>query len=144
MVRTSWFIITERPHLIYSSFLLILLYFTFIAYIATKYLLWFVYMFLVWLLWPHGLYPTWLLCPWDFPGRNTGVGCHLSQLLELNHNVYKLNKYLLKLRVMVREILSILLSMYIWKYSEKFKFETWKPLAYRTLKPPALLCMMST
>ena len=26
---------------------------------------------------PHGLQPTRLLCPaWDFPGRNTGVGCH--------------------------------------------------------------------
>ena len=20
--------------------------------------------------------PTGLLCPWDFPGKNTGVGCH--------------------------------------------------------------------
>ena len=20
--------------------------------------------------------PTWLLCPWDFPGKNTGAGCH--------------------------------------------------------------------
>ena len=30
------------------------------------------------LLWPHGLpmEPTRLLCPWDFPGKNTGVGCH--------------------------------------------------------------------
>ena len=28
------------------------------------------------LLQPHGLQPTRLLCPWDFPGRNTGVGCH--------------------------------------------------------------------
>ena len=28
------------------------------------------------LLWPHGLQPTGLLCLWDFPGRNTGVGCH--------------------------------------------------------------------
>ena len=27
-------------------------------------------------LWPHGLQPTRLLCPWDFPGKNTGVGCH--------------------------------------------------------------------
>ena len=27
-------------------------------------------------LWPHGLQPTRLFCPWDFPGRNTGVGCH--------------------------------------------------------------------
>ena len=25
---------------------------------------------------PHGLQPTRLLCPWGFPGRNTGVGCH--------------------------------------------------------------------
>ena len=24
---------------------------------------------------PHGLY-TRLLRPWDFPGKNTGVGCH--------------------------------------------------------------------
>ena len=27
-------------------------------------------------LWPHGLQPTRFLCPWDFPGKNTGVGCH--------------------------------------------------------------------
>ena len=27
-------------------------------------------------LWPHGLQPTRLLCPWDSPGKNTGVGCH--------------------------------------------------------------------
>ena len=26
--------------------------------------------------WPHGLQPTRLLCPWDFPGKSTGVGCH--------------------------------------------------------------------
>jgi len=29
------------------------------------------------LLQPHGLQPTRLLCPWDFLGKNTGVGCHL-------------------------------------------------------------------
>ena len=27
-------------------------------------------------LWPHGLSPARLLCPWDSPGKNTGVGCH--------------------------------------------------------------------
>ena len=27
-------------------------------------------------LWSHGLYPTRLLCPWDSPGKNTGVVCH--------------------------------------------------------------------
>ena len=25
---------------------------------------------------PRGLQPTGLLHPWDFPGKNTGVGCH--------------------------------------------------------------------
>ena len=25
---------------------------------------------------PFGLEPSKLLCPWDFPGKNTGVGCH--------------------------------------------------------------------
>ena len=25
---------------------------------------------------PHALLPTRLLCPWDFPGKKTGVGCH--------------------------------------------------------------------
>ena len=25
---------------------------------------------------PNGLQPTRLLCPWDFPGKSTGVGCH--------------------------------------------------------------------
>ena len=27
-------------------------------------------------LWPHGMHPTRPFCPWDFPGKNTGVGCH--------------------------------------------------------------------
>ena len=25
---------------------------------------------------PHGVQPTRLLCPWEFLGKNTGVGCH--------------------------------------------------------------------
>ena len=32
---------------------------------------------------PHGLQPTRLLCPWDFPGKSTGVGCHC--LLQGRH-----------------------------------------------------------
>ena len=27
-------------------------------------------------LWPHGLQTARLLCPWDYPGKNNGVGCH--------------------------------------------------------------------
>ena len=33
---------------------------------------------------PHRLPPTRLLCPWDSPGKNTGVGCHvLLQCMKL-------------------------------------------------------------
>ena len=28
-------------------------------------------------LWPQGLWPARLFCPWDSPGKNTRVGCHL-------------------------------------------------------------------
>ena len=34
---------------------------------------------------PHGLQPTRLFRPWDFPGKNTGVGCHC--LLHLTHEI---------------------------------------------------------
>ena len=27
-------------------------------------------------LWPYRLWPTRILCPWNFIGKNTGVGCH--------------------------------------------------------------------
>ena len=43
---------------------------------------------------PHGLQPTRLLCPWDFPGKSTGVGCHcllqigLLELLFISCLVY--------------------------------------------------------
>ena len=41
--------------------------------------LWFVFDSLL----PYGLWPTRLLCPWDSPGKNTGVSCHF--LLQLSH-----------------------------------------------------------
>ena len=35
-------------------------------------------------LWPHRRQPTRLPCPWDSPGKNTGVGCHfLHQCLKV-------------------------------------------------------------
>ena len=39
---------------------------------------------------PHGLQPTRLLCPWDFPGKSTGVGCHC--LLHSSTSYYEFNK----------------------------------------------------
>ena len=37
---------------------------------------------------PHGPQPTRLLCPWDFPGKSTGVGCHhlLRYKIQLEHS----------------------------------------------------------
>ena len=37
--------------------------------------------------WPHGLYPTRLLCSWNFPSKNTAVGCHFlrSQPRDQTH-----------------------------------------------------------
>ena len=33
---------------------------------------------------PHGLEPTRLPCSWDFPGKNTGVGCHILHCWRRN------------------------------------------------------------
>ena len=38
---------------------------------------------------PHGLKPTRILCPWNFPGKNTGVGCHF--LLQRIFRTQRLN-----------------------------------------------------
>ena len=45
------------------------------------------------LLQPHGLLPTRILCPWDFPGKNSGVDCHF--LLQGIFPTKGLNLYLL-------------------------------------------------
>ena len=35
---------------------------------------------------PHRWQPTRLLCPWDSPGKNTGVGCHfLLQCMKVKN-----------------------------------------------------------
>ena len=44
---------------------------------------------------PHGLEPARLLCPWDSPGKNTGMGFHA--LLQGNLPNPGLNPYLLYL-----------------------------------------------
>ena len=45
------------------------------------------------LLWPQGLFSTRFLCPWDFPGKNTGVGCHF--FLQKIFSTQRLNPCLL-------------------------------------------------
>ena len=41
-------------------------------------------------LWPH--WPTRLLCPWDFPGKHTGLGCHF--LLQAIFHTWGSNPHL--------------------------------------------------
>ena len=43
---------------------------------STALLLWFSHSVMSDSLWPHGRQPSRLLCPWDSPGKNTGVGGH--------------------------------------------------------------------
>ena len=43
---------------------------------------------------PYGLKPARLLCPWNFPGKNAGVGCHAllqGTLLTQGSNPYLLH-----------------------------------------------------
>ena len=36
---------------------------------------------------PYELQPTRLLCPWDFPGKRTGVGCHCLLQITLKYSI---------------------------------------------------------
>ena len=47
---------------------------------------------------PNGLQPARLLCPWDSPGKNTGVSCHA--LLQGIFQTQGLNPHLLRLPVL--------------------------------------------
>ena len=44
---------------------------------------------------PHGLKSARLLCPWDFPGKDTGVGCHF--ILQGIFPTQRSNPHLLRL-----------------------------------------------
>ena len=49
-------------------------------------------------LWPHGLQPTRLLCPWHFPGKDTGVGCHFLFQITIVKDVYQFLQSIVKLK----------------------------------------------
>ena len=61
-------------------------------------------------LWPQGLQPTRLLCPWDSPGKNTGVGC--PALLQRIFLTQRWNPCLLHLQLWQAD--SLLLSHLGW------------------------------
>ena len=59
---------------------------------------------------PHGLQSNRLLCPWDFPGKNTGVGCHCLLRLhaiawpEIRRNNYDQQFFSLLLLTVLRKL----------------------------------------
>ena len=52
---------------------------------------------------PHGLQPTRLLCPWDFPGKSTGVGCHRFLWQEAQRVLNKMNPNRTTLRHVIKK-----------------------------------------
>ena len=57
---------------------------------------------------PHGLQPTRLLCPWDFPGKSTGVGCHcLLQKVSIEYSNMPLTQFALYLTFYINMIHSL-------------------------------------
>ena len=50
----------------------------------------------------HELQPTRLLCPWDFPGKNTRVGCHF--LLQGIFPTWIMNLHLLHCRQILYQL----------------------------------------
>ena len=52
---------------------------------------------------PHELQPTRLLRPWGFPGKSTGVGCHIEQhreLYSISYDKHNGKEYFLKKTVL--------------------------------------------
>ena len=70
-------------------------------------------------LWPHGLQPARLLCLWNFPSKNTGVGCHF--LLQGIFPTQGLNPHLLCF-LLCRQILYCLSHWESWDHKEMIAF----------------------
>ena len=81
----------------------------------------------IWLLQPYGLWSSRLLCPWDSPGKNTGVGCHF--LLQRIFPTQGLNPGLLHCRQI----------LYCWATTETLLNHQGSPLE---VKPIAIIYVL--
>ena len=60
---------------------------------------------------PHGLQPTRLLCPWDFPGKSTGVALTVCKYNNVNiqfQNIDEMNIYMKFFRMFLDTIYYLL------------------------------------
>ena len=83
----------------------------------------------------HGLQPTRLLCPWDFPGKSTGVWCH-----HLLHSLW------LEQRKMAQGLLSLLFNertvqVEIYPCSVTWKASDWFCLVHAMLGVCVCVCV---
>ena len=73
----------------------------------------------------HGPQPTRLLCPWDFPGKSTGVGCHcllqIFMLVSSRPTFTNLPFFSCKLTISLWETVSIFLP----KFSRKLLIDSY-------------------
>ena len=73
---------------------------------------------------PYRLQPARLLCPWDFPGKNTGVGCHF--LLQGIFPTQGLNPHLSSLLHWQAGVLFVCLFVCFLTTSATYKLESTK------------------
>ena len=98
-------------------------------------------------LWPHGLWPARLFCPWNFPGKNTGVDCHF--LLQGIFPTQGLNLHLLCLLHWQADCLPLpnlrsLRCCIINHNISKYKTNTWKSINPLTTPPYLYITSEST
>ena len=89
---------------------------------------------------PHRWKPTRLPCPWDSPGKNTGVGCHfLLQCMKVKSERVP-EKHLLLLALFIYFIL-----LYLFIYAKAFDYvdhsKLWKVLQEIGM-PDYLTCLL--
>ena len=73
---------------------------------------------------PHGLQPTRLLCPWDCPGKSTGVGCH-RLLWDLRVTWGKLSKVYLLWGARHRDTCAPHRGLFLFTQASDLKWVKW-------------------
>ena len=88
-------------------------------------------------LWPLGLQPTRLLCPWDFAGKDTGVGCHflLHGILPAqgsNLGLLHCRRILYQLSYKGSHLLTMWITTNCEKFFERWKYQITSPVSWKT------------
>ena len=91
---------------------------------------------------PHGLQPTRLLCPWDFPGKSTGVGCHC--LLRFCPKPFSCNKQWASFSLEFPMGWTGTVSGLQWVWRLSLFNLAFCPFICHKLSPPLLLCTPCT